>query len=86
MTSTYWVELVRQAVKDYEEIPASDRPSIKKALLALEENPRGHQVKKLEGRDYYRLRVGDWRVIFAISDKYKRVTVIAVERRTSTTY
>lgn len=82
----YRVELLPAAVKEYREVPASHRESVKKAILGLETEPRGRQVKKLNGRDYYRLRAGDWRVIFAISDHQKLVTVIAVERRTSTTY
>lgn len=86
MSGAYHVELVKQAVKEYEDIPSHERPAVKKAILSLEKNPRGPQVNKLEGRDYYRLRAGDWRVIFAISDPRKLVTVIAIERRTSTTY
>jgi mRNA interferase RelE/StbE len=86
MTHRYQVELVKQAVKEYENIPLRERPTVKKAILGLERTPRGSQVKKLEAREYYRLRVGGWRVIFAISDKHHRVTIIAIERRTSTTY
>ncbi len=83
---TYRIELVKQAVKDYEEIQKADREAVKKAILTLEKNPRGHQVKKLEGREFYRLRVGDWRIIFAVSDKLRVVTVITIERRSERTY
>ena len=83
---SYRVEVVRQAVKDYEIIPPHERQTLKEAILSLEKNPRNSRVKKLNGRDYYRLRVGDWRVIFAISDKWKAVTIVTIERRTSTTY
>jgi mRNA interferase RelE/StbE len=82
----YHVEVVKQAVKEYADIPSSDKDSVKKAILGLENHPRGPQVKKLQGRDYYRLRVGDWRVFFAVSDKLKKVTVLSIERRTTTTY
>lgn len=83
---TYRVELVKQAVKEYEAVPKQERQRLKQAILKLEAHPRGTQIKKLEGRDYYRLRVGNWRVIFAISDKLHVVTILAIERRTSTTY
>jgi mRNA interferase RelE/StbE len=86
MMSPYRVELVKQAVKEYENVPSHERPTLKKAILGLERSPRGSQVKKLESRDYYRLRVGDWRIIFAISDRQSCVTILAIERRTSTTY
>lgn len=82
----YRVELLSSAVKEYQRVPLSDKDALKKAILELEQNPRGWQIKKLKGREYFRLRVGDWRVIFAISDPRKIVTVIAIERRTSTTY
>jgi mRNA interferase RelE/StbE len=83
---SYRIEVLPAAVKEYQRVPDTHRAAVKKAILGLEGNPRGSQVKKLSGREYYRLRVGDWRVIFAISDPRRLVTVIAVERRTSTTY
>ena len=82
----YHVEVVKQAVKEYADLPLPDKGSVKKAILGLETDPRGPQVKKLQDRDYYRLRVGDWRVFFAISDKLKKVTILSIERRTTTTY
>lgn len=83
---SYRIEILPAAVKEYRRIPDTHREAVKKAILGLEYNPRGFQVKKLQGREYYRLRGGDWRVVFAISDPRKLVTVIAVERRTSVTY
>jgi mRNA interferase RelE/StbE len=82
----YQVEVVKQAIKEYADIPSPDKERVKKAILGLEHTPRRAQVKKLEGRDYYRLRVGDWRVFFAVSDKFKKVTILSIERRTTTTY
>lgn len=73
------VELIPAALKEYRQVPGTHREHVKKAILGLERDPRGVQVKKLKGREYYRLRAGDWRVIFAISDPRKLVTVIAVE-------
>ena len=83
---SYHVEVVKQAVKEYADLPPPDKDPVKKAILGLETHPRGLQVKKLQDRDYYRLRVGDWRVFFAISDKLKKVTILSIERRTTTTY
>ncbi len=82
----YRVEILPGAVKEYRVVPEADRKAVKRGILGLEREQRGPQVKKLQGRDFYRLRVGDWRVIFAVSDPLRVVTVIAVERRTSTTY
>ena len=82
----YHVEVVKHAVKEYADLPSSDKGPVKEAILGLEFHPRGPRVKKLQDRDYYRLRVGDWRVFFAISDKLKKVTILSIERRTTTTY
>lgn len=82
----YRVEILPAALKEYRGVPGTHREAVRKAILGLECEPRGRQVKKLSGRQYYRLRVGDWRVIFAISEPRKLVTVIAVERRATTTY
>ena len=83
---SYRVEILPAALKEYRALPEPDREAVKKAILGLERNPRGIQVKKLKGREYYRLRAGAWRAIFAISEPRKLVSVIAVERRTSATY
>ena len=83
---SYQVEILPSAAKEYKAVPVPQKEAVKKAILGLELEPRGSQVKKLKGCEYYRLRVGDWRVVFAISDPRKVVTIIAVERRTTTTY
>lgn len=85
MIDPYRVDILPAALKEYRKVPEADRRRVKAGILSLELNPRGPQVKKLKGGEYYRLRVGDWRVIFAISDPRRSIAVIAVERRTSTT-
>jgi len=47
----------------------------------LEENPRPPGSKKLKGRAGYRLRIGDYRVIYEIEDNILRVIVIDVGHR-----
>ena len=81
----YRVEILPAALKEYRRAPQAERAAIREAILGLEREPRGTQVKKLEAREYCRLGVGDWRIIFAISDPRKLVSVLAVERRTTTT-
>jgi len=48
----------------------------------LEQNPRPHGCTKLEGsEDEYRVRVGDYRILYVIDDKAKLVTVARVRHR-----
>jgi len=52
------------------------------ALHALADDPRPHGVKKLKGyRDYWRIRVGDYRIIYAIQDNRLLVIVIRIGHR-----
>lgn len=55
-------------------------------ISALEENPRPLRVIKLAGAGLWRLRVGRYRVIYAIDDEAQVVAVVRVARRKEDTY
>ncbi len=57
------------------------RERIAKRLLALEENLRPFDIKKLHGQEGYRLRVDDYRVLFTIDDSTKTVMTYAIGHR-----
>ena len=78
---TYQVSLKRSAEKELEALPGNIRERIVLRLLALEENPRPSGVKKLQGQESYRLRAGDYRILYAIDDQSKKVTVLAIGHR-----
>ena len=50
-------------------------------LAGLETNPRPADVKKLKSRDAWRIRVGDYRVIYEIHDRVLQILVITVGHR-----
>ena len=50
-------------------------------MLELELDPRPSGCKKLKGRDAYRIRIGDYRVIYEIQDSRLMVTVITIGHR-----
>lgn len=55
---------------------------IMRKLDALEENPRPMGVEKMAGpEDLYRVRVGDWRIVYAIRDRELVVIVIRIGHR-----
>jgi mRNA interferase RelE/StbE len=56
----------KQAIKALTRMPATDARRIRQKVQQYAENPASlaNNVKKLQGVEYYRLRVGDWRVIF----------------------
>ena len=54
----------------------SPRTRVEAALLALEDNPRPHNSRKLVDVDAWRLRVGDYRIVYRIEDDAQIVRVL----------
>jgi mRNA interferase RelE/StbE len=77
----YQVILKRTAEKELDALRRNVRERIQKRLLALEDNPRPAGIKRLQGQESYRLRVGDYRVLYTIDDKVKQVFILAVGHR-----
>lgn len=67
----------RSATKDLRKMPTGDRDAILAKLQIYAETGEGN-VKKLQGRDGYRLRHGNWRALFVIEDD---VVVVRVAHR-----
>jgi len=56
----------KQAIKTLSRIPANESARVRSKVRQYADNPASqmNNVRKLQGRDAYRLRVGDWRIIF----------------------
>ena len=78
---SYRVELKKSVLKDLVAIPAKELRKILAAIRSLADNPRPSQAKKLSGREQYRLRQGDYRILYAIQDDALIVFVVAVGHR-----
>lgn len=79
---TYRVKLRPQAIQGLKKIAEPDRVRIGRRIDALAENPRSEGMKKLLGaEDLYRIRVGDYRVIYMIQDDVLLVLVVRVGHR-----
>ena len=74
----YRVILPKSVHKELNRLAAEVRQRILERLAGLETNPRPADVKKLKGRDAWRVRSGDYRVIYEIHDRELQVTVITV--------
>jgi len=77
----YQVLVKRSAEKELAALPTRIRERITERLLALEENPRPRDIKKLREQESYRLRVGDYRVLLTIDDSAGLVYIYAVGHR-----
>ena len=83
----YRVELLdRKTRRQLDRVPQPDFTRITEATLKLEDNPRPAGCRKLRGLDGWRIRVGDWRVIYHIDDREQVVTIVEVRRRREDTY
>lgn len=77
----YQVILPKSARKELDRLPDDVASRILARLAGLETNPRPADVKKLKGRDAWRIRVGDYRVIYEIHDRVLQIIVITVGHR-----
>jgi mRNA interferase RelE/StbE len=77
----YAVSINRRAQKNLAAVPADVYERIKKALVALGDEPRPLGSKKLKGRDGFRIRIGNCRAVYEIDDAKKTVTVLDVGDR-----
>ncbi len=75
----YAVTIKRQAQKKLQSLPRNERIRLAEKINQLGQNPDdpGLDTKRLTGTPFYRLRVGDWRVIY---DRQDAVKVIAIEK------
>jgi mRNA interferase RelE/StbE len=86
-TATYRVELAPSARRSLDRLHGADLARLRTAIEGLADQPRPRGCRKLaRKRDFYRLRVGDHRVIYAVRDQDRWVIVTKVARRTTTTY
>ena len=76
---TYKIFIERSAEKDLKKIPKEVKKKIVLAAFKLEENPRLSAARKIaSSENYYRIRVGDYRIIYEISDKEKRINIFKI--------
>jgi mRNA interferase RelE/StbE len=77
----YEIRILRSAEKEMDKLPYAMHNRISTKILSLENNPRPKGTKKLSGRNEYRLRVSNYRILYIISDTDRVVTIISVVHR-----
>lgn len=77
----YKISFTRQSQKDLSNLLNSDFRKVETAIEKLGENPRPHKSKKLTGRDGWRIRIGNYRVIYLIEDDNLIVIVVEIGHR-----
>jgi mRNA interferase RelE/StbE len=78
----YAVRYSRAAERQFDDLPQTARQRIAPAIDALAEQPRPPGVVKMKGgEDRWRIRVGDYRVVYEIRDEVLLVLVVRIGRR-----
>ena len=79
---TYQLIITRQAQKQLADLPLSIRKKIDKAILGLKIQPRPNGAIRLKGNGgSYRIRVGNYRILYTIDDGELKVIVVKVGDR-----
>lgn len=79
---TYQIEFAKRAAKQFKALPIKEQERLQPKIDALATEPRPGGVVKLSGEeDLYRIRVGNYRILYAIQDAQLLVLVVKVGHR-----
>jgi len=77
----YKVELRRRVRHSLDKLPEKVRQVVIATLESLEQEPRPRGVEKIRGTELWRIRKGDYRAIYYISDREQIITVVRIGHR-----
>ena len=77
----YRVIIAKSAAKSLSALPKKIQVRVIGVIDLLSENPYPPAAKKLKGRDGYRIRTNDYRILYTIENEILTVTVVAVGHR-----
>lgn len=81
MTGSYSVSVKRSAEKELRGVRGRELRRLIERIRALAEEPRPAGVEKLSTLERYRIRQGDWRILYEIDDGARVVTIVKVGHR-----
>lgn len=82
LAKVYQIIITRQAQKQIADLPANVQKRIDKAILGLKNQPRPAGAIQLKGNHLsYRIRVGDYRILYTIEDAVLKVIIVKVGNR-----
>jgi mRNA interferase RelE/StbE len=78
---SYRLSIPRRVSKRMEKLPIRDYDRVDRAILALADDPRPPGCTRLRGRTDWRIRVGDYRIVYGIDDERRVVEILHVAHR-----
>jgi mRNA interferase RelE/StbE len=79
--ASYSLEIKRSAAKEISDLRKADCQRIVAKIQLLASNPRPNGCEKLSGAEKFRIRQGDYRILYEIDDSTKLVTIVKVGNR-----
>lgn len=79
--SKYLIEITTSAQRQFKKLPQGLQDKILPKLFELEAHPRPFGIKKLANSDFYRIRVGDYRIIYSVNDSRKNIKILDIAHR-----
>lgn len=77
----YRVELRRRAQRALDRLPKTDFQAVVEAIKELSQTPRPRGIEKVKTTGLWRIRQGDYRIIYAIDDNQQLVTIVRIGHR-----
>ena len=77
----YEIQILRRAQRSLARLPEREYERVRDAIRILADEPRPPGCRKLTGRDGWRIRIGQYRVIYEIDDAARIVTVLDIGHR-----
>ena len=77
----YKVELRRKAQRNLDRLPRDDFNAVLEAVRNLVSTPRPKGVEKIKSAGLWRIRQGDYRIVYSIDDGRKMVTILRIGHR-----
>ena len=79
--ASYSLEIKRSAARELAQLPPKDRGRVVARIQALADDPRPVGAEKLSGQERYRVRQGDYRILYEIEDQILRIMVVKIWHR-----
>ena len=77
----YKVELRRKAQRNLDRLPRDDFNTVLEAVRNLISTPRPKGVEKIKNAGLWRIRQGDYRIVYSINDDLKMITILRIGHR-----
>lgn len=77
----YKIFIKKSAVSELEDIPKKDLKQIIRRIQSLAQNPRPHGSQKLSAKEQYRIRQGNFRIVYSIQDEELIVHIVKIGHR-----